>query len=163
MISEWFGPQFCGTKPAAASPAPKNARSCLYAASSCFLFFMGMSVLQSMSWNGIDQVQNSFPLPPSFFFLFLFLSWINCLIWFITWAHKLLNQHNWGWHASMRCQKWTPRGGGSRGRKGQTWAWLLKLVLLLDALHLGNMVLAWVQGLESEHLSYKLPSSLWHP
>lgn len=32
-----------------------------------------------------------------------------------------------------------------RWRKGQTWAWLLKLVLLLFALHLGNMVLAWVR------------------
>lgn len=109
------------------------------------------------------RCKNSSPLPPSSRFFFFFLSRINCLVWFITWTHKLLNQHSWGWHAATRWQKWTPRGDGSKERKGQTWARLLKLVLLLDALHLGNLVLAWVQGMESEYLNYKLPSGLWHP
>lgn len=81
------------------------------------LIFMHTSVLESVYWNGIDPVQNSSALPDSTFCFFFFLSWINSLIWFITWTHKLLNQHNWGWHAAAWWQKWTPRGNGSRGRR----------------------------------------------
>lgn len=73
---------------------------------------MGTSVFQSVSSNWIDPVQNISPhLSTLLTFLFLFLSWINSLIWFITWTCKLLSQHNWGWHAVTRWQNWTPRGG----------------------------------------------------
>lgn len=115
MISEWFGPQSCGTKPSTSttgSLAHKNTHSCPYAASSCFLVYMGTSVFLSMSSDWIDLAKNISPhLSTLLIFLFLFLSWINSLIWFITWTHKLLSQHNWGWHAVTRWQKWTPGGG----------------------------------------------------
>lgn len=116
IISEWFGPQLCGTKLSiTVSPAPKTAHSCLYAASSCSLVFMGTSILQSMPWNWTDPVQNSSPLP-HFSFSFFILNQLLDLVHHMD--HKLLNQHNWGWHAATWWQKCTPRGGGSKGRKG---------------------------------------------
>lgn len=119
IISEWFGPQSCGTKPSTSttgSPAHKNTHSCPYAACSCFLVYMGTSVFLSMSSYWIHLVQNISPhLSTLLIFLFLFLSQINSLIWFITWTHKLLSQHNWGWHAVTRWQEWTPGGGVTGG------------------------------------------------
>lgn len=88
-----------------------NTHSCPYAASSCFLVYMGTSVFLSMSSDLIDLVQNISPhLSTLLIFLFLFLSWINPLVWFVTWTHKLMSQHNWGWHAVTWWQKWTPGG-----------------------------------------------------
>lgn len=126
---------------------PQNTHSCPYAASSCFLVYMGTSVFLSMSSDWIDLVQNiSLHLSTLLVFIFLFLSWINSLIWFITWTHKLLSQHNWGWHAVTRWQKWTP--GEVQVEEGTDLSITLKIVLLLFALHLGNMVLAWVRASE---------------
>lgn len=157
-ISRLFELQFCDLKLSAStvwSSAPKTT----HCPSHFHAYFCSRVSVLKWNWSCAEQLCSS----RLYFLLFLFfcpgsIPWSDSSrgptsCWISTTEVGMLQRDGRNEHQ----EEMGAEGGG------QTWAWLLKLVLLLDALHLRSMVLAWVQGLESEHLNYKLPSSLWHP